>query len=213
MVSGSIFEGMDGFRGATGWLFPGRDVRPRGDPRDLTLSSTPGRLLVWLLEQGGGVTCPSGRAGARARRAIGTNSATLSQAVKELLGRRLIERDANARRTFRLALTGAGRPAAEKLLQAVGSVLPVHPDTAGHHFEEMAKALDLRTPSGKSYSLHSLRHFRATHLYNRSKDWVQVARYLGHTSPAITMDLYANNVVVPTQALLADAAVSFNDDI
>jgi len=68
------------------------------------------------------------------------------------------------------------------------------------------------TASGDRYTLHSLRHFRATHLYNRSKDWVQVARYLGHTSPAITMELYANNVVQPTQALLADAAVSFQDE-
>lgn len=70
----------------------------------------------------------------------------------------------------------------------------------------MLSGLGLRSPSGKPYTLHSLRHYRATHLYNRSKDWVQVARYLGHTSPAITMELYANNVVQPTQELLADAA-------
>lgn len=80
----------------------------------------------------------------------------------------------------------------------------------GHRFNHLVRRLGLHARSGAPYTLHSLRHFRATHLYNASKDWVQVAKYLGHTSPVITMELYANNVVQPTQALLADSAVGFH---
>ncbi len=210
LVSRSLFEGFGAFDGTEGWLFPGRDVVPRRDG-ELSIKSSAGRLLVWLCDSGGRVECSSGRAGARARAAIGINSASLSQAIKELLARGLIEREANARRTFMLGLMRPGRELAQKLLDgSMDADLPVHPDSMGHRFEEMIDQLGLRTPTGKLYTLHSLRHFRATHLYNRSKDWVQVARYLGHTSPAITMDLYANNVVVPTQALLADAAVELS---
>lgn len=206
----SLFLGLDAFDGASGWLFPGRDVRPRRDPAQLTPSSTGGRLLVWLLDQGGDASCPSGRTGARARRAIGTNSATFSQASRWLADRGFLRRETNARRTFRLALTECGREEAESLAERTDADLPIHPDTAGHRFEAMLSGLGLRSPSGKPYTLHSLRHYRATHLYNRSKDWVQVARYLGHTSPAITMELYANNVVQPTQELLADAAAELS---
>lgn len=182
LVHRSLFEGLDAFDGASGWLFPGRDVRPRKDPEALTSSSTSGRLLLWLVTQGGELQSHSGRAGAAARR------------------------------TFRISLTARGADLAARLSAEDDPLLPVHPDTVGHHFEEMVERLELRTASGEPYTLHSLRHFRATHLYNKSKDWVQVARYLGHTSPAITMELYANNVVQPTQALLADAAVSLNTD-
>lgn len=207
----SLFEGLDAFDGATGWLFPGRDVRPRKDPEAITPSSTAGRLILWLAEEGGDVASPSGTAGAEARRAIGTNSATFSQVSRWLEARGLIERETNARRTFRLKLTPSGAEFARGLADEDTTELPVHPDTVGHRFEEMVERLGLRSVSGRSYTLHSLRHYRATHLYNRSKDWVQVARYLGHTSPAITMELYANNVVQPTQALLADAAVLFGE--
>jgi integrase len=186
-------------------------VRPRRNADEITLGSTAGRLIVWLADCGGLVECPSGRAGADARRAIGTNSATLSQAVGELTRRGLLDRDANARRTFRLELTATGRDLARTLCEQPDLTdLPVHPDTMGHRFEALSERLGLRAASGSVYTLHSLRHYRATHLYNRSKDWVQVARYLGHTSPAITMDLYANNVVHTTQALLADAAVDLD---
>lgn len=208
LVSRSLFEGLDAFAGAEGWLFRGRSVSLERDGV-FTSRSTPGRLLVWLLGQGGSVACTSGGAGARARRAIGTSSATFSQTVGVLLSRGLIARDANARRTFRLELTETGVGTARKLVGDSADDLPVHPDTVGHRFESMVEGIGLRSRSGRLYTLHSLRHYRATHLYNRSKDWVQVARYLGHTSPAITMDLYANNVVMPTQQLLADAAVSF----
>jgi integrase len=206
LVHPSLFEGLWYFDGETGWLFPGRDVSLRKDG-SMPVRSTPGRLLVHLLDHGGEIACPQGRAGSDARRAIGTNSATFSTTCRLLEREGLVVRDVNARRTYRIALTTTGRVEAERLSQEDDVPFPVHPDTMGHRFEEMVEHLGLRGASGRPYSLHSLRHFRATHLYNASKDWVQVAKYLGHTSPAITMELYANNVVVPTQALLADSAV------
>lgn len=212
LVSASLFEGLEAFRDRTGWLFPGRPVRPRRDPHELTADSAAGRLLLWLDRMGGEVSCPSGRAGADARRAIGVNSATMSQTSRALAEDGYLERDVNARRTFRLALSSRGRETAASLAEEPETDLPVHPDTVGHRFQALVKRLGLRAPSGKPYTLHSLRHFRATHQYNRSKDWVQVARYMGHTSPSITMDLYANNVVERTQTLLADAAVLVVDE-
>lgn len=206
----SLFAGLDAFADAAGWLFPGRIVLPRREDTELTRHSSAGRLLLWLRERGGSAHCPSGRIGADARRDIGVNSATFSQVIRELLSRGYIERHANARRTFSLALTDSGSQAASELASTPDEVdLPWHPDTAGHRFEAMIARLGLHDATGRPYTLHSLRHFRATHLYNRSKDWVQVAKYLGHTSPAITMELYANNVVSETQVTLARSAVRF----
>jgi integrase len=91
-------------------------------------------------------------------------------------------------------------------MQPIDEGMPLHPDSASHRFADMMRVLDMRAPSGRSFGLHSLRHFVATHQYDRTKDWVQVAKYMGHTSPAIAMDLYANNVVEHTQTLLADIA-------
>ena len=211
LVHRSLFEGMWDFDGRSGWLFPGRDVRLRKPGEPLSSSSTAGRLLVWLLHQGGEASCPRGRIGADARRAIGTNSATFSQVSQQLESRGYLVRETNPRRTFRLSLTPTGLEEAQRLSLQDDVELPVHPTTMGHRFQAMASRLGIAATSGASFTLHSLRHFRATHLYNASKDWVQVAKYLGHTSPAITMELYANNVVQPTQALLADAAIRFDD--
>jgi DNA-binding MarR family transcriptional regulator len=145
-----------------------------------------------------------------ARRAIRVNSATCSQVVRVILAGGYIEREANARRTFRLALTDRGHKAAAELFADDDEVdLPWRPDTAGHRFGAMIARLGLQDAKGRRYTRHSLRHFRTTHLYNRSKDWVQVAKYLGHTSPAITVELYANNVVEDAQAVLAREAVRF----
>lgn len=211
LVHRSLFEGLWHLDGEAGWVFPGRDVAVRKDGR-ATARSTVGRLLVHLLDEGGELTCPDGRAGAEARRAIGTNSATFSTTCRELEAGGLIVRDVGARRTYRIALTAAGLEEAERIAEEDDVPFPVHPETMGHRFKEMLEHLDIRSASGQPYTLHSLRHFRATHLYNASKDWVQVAKYLGHTSPVITMELYANNVVTPTQALLADSAVASPTD-
>jgi integrase len=208
VVERSVFEGLHWFAGKTGWLFPGRAVRPRRRPDEITRDSSAGRLLHWLDHHGGEVSDKSGRAGADARRAIGVNSSTLSQVCGALLRSGHIERDANARRTFRLALTNLGREAVHDLRALPPEDdHPLHPNSAGARFREMLDRLGIQAPDSRRYGLHSLRHFRATHFFNASRDWVQVAQYLGHTSPAITMELYTNNVVQPTQELLADSAV------
>lgn len=207
LVDRSLYDGLGYFDGKEGWLFGGRDVLPRRDTAELTPTSTAGRLVLLLDERGGELSCSRGRAGAEARRAIGTNSATMSEVSRSLEAAGYIERDTNARRTFRLSLTARGRDAAAELADVEVTSKPVHPDTASHRFAELIDRLGLQGESGRPYTLHSLRHFRATYLYNVTKDWVQVARYLGHASPAITMDLYANNVVETTQLDLARAAV------
>jgi integrase len=61
---------------------------------------------------------------------------------------------------------------------------------------------------GRHYGLHSLRHFVATQLYNQSKDWVQVAKFMGHRDPGITMKLYANHVVEAGQRELGALAAA-----
>jgi hypothetical protein len=110
LVHRSLFEGMDCLRGCEGWIFRGRTVRPRRAAEEITTASSAGPLLLWLASQGGEVCCPAGTAGATARRVLGVNSSTLSQVTKALLAPGHIERDANARRTFRLALTDTATP-------------------------------------------------------------------------------------------------------
>lgn len=73
-------------------------------------------------------------------------------------------------------------------------------------FKALMQRLDM------PYTPHSLRHFVATHMYNRNRDWVQLARFLGHTHPSVTMGLYANHVVEASQLALADAAMDLFDD-
>jgi integrase len=70
-----------------------------------------------------------------------------------------------------------------------------HVYTASHRFGRMVRCLGLLSENGRHYGLHSLRHFVATQLYNQSKDWVQVAKFMGHRDPGITMKLYANHVI------------------
>jgi integrase len=66
---------------------------------------------------------------------------------------------------------------------------PWHPDWPGHRFQSLMRRLDL------PYTLHSLRHFVATQLLARGLPVTQVARFLGHRDPSVTMDLYANHLV------------------
>ena len=202
-----LFEGLEWFEGQTGWIFPGKVVRREGD--GIAPSSATGRLLILLDEEGGAIERKDGTAGSYARREIGTNSATFSEIARNLEQRGFITRRTNARRTFEIALTEAGKAEAQRLADTDEEIAPVHPDTMGHRFAKMVLDLGIRTEKGGLYSLHSLRHYRATHLYNATHDWVQVSKYLGHTSPIITMELYANNVVESTQADLAAAAARF----
>ncbi|MGH2685046.1 MAG: tyrosine-type recombinase/integrase, partial [Actinomycetota bacterium] len=99
-------------------------------------------------------------------------------------------------------------PLRRERLAARGEEKCWHVYTASRRFGRMVRRLGLVSENGRYYGLHSLRHFVATRLYNESKDWVQVARFLGHRDPGITMKLYANHVVEPGQrelgALAAD---------
>jgi integrase len=83
-----------------------------------------------------------------------------------------------------------------------------HVYTASRRFGRTVRRIGLVSENGRHYGLHSLRHFVATQLYNQSKDWVQVARFMGHRDPGITIKLYANHVVEAGQrelgALAAD---------
>jgi integrase len=86
---------------------------------------------------------------------------------------------------------------------------PWHPKSAGHMFARMMTRLGLvARDTGKSFTLHSLRHYVATALYNQSHDWVQVAKFLGHKNPTITMRLYANHVVEDSQRRLGEIAAA-----
>jgi integrase len=83
-----------------------------------------------------------------------------------------------------------------------GSEKPWHPDWPGHRFARLAEGLDL------PYRLHALRHFVATQLLARGLPVTQVARYLGHRDPSVTMNLYANHLVDDVQRALGAAAAS-----
>lgn len=84
-----------------------------------------------------------------------------------------------------------------------------NPSSASHRFARMMRDVGIvARDTGKPYSLHGLRHYVATMLYNRSHDWVQVARFLGHKDPAITIRLYANHVVDESQQRLGELAAA-----
>jgi integrase len=79
---------------------------------------------------------------------------------------------------------------------------PWHPDWPGHRFSRLTRSL------GLPYTLHSLRHFVATQLLARGLPVTQVAQFMGHKDPSVTLDLYANHVVDDVQRLMGEAAAS-----
>lgn len=79
---------------------------------------------------------------------------------------------------------------------------PWHPDWPGHRFQALMRRLDL------PYTLHSLRHFVATQLLARGLPVTQVAQFLGHRDPSVTMNLYANHLVDDVQRTMGEAAAS-----
>ncbi|MGH2661376.1 MAG: tyrosine-type recombinase/integrase [Actinomycetota bacterium] len=97
-------------------------------------------------------------------------------------------------------------PVRRRELQRRGEEKCWHVYTASRHFGRMIRRLGLLSDNARPYGLHSLRHFVATQLYNQSKDWVQVAKFLGHRDPGITMRLYANHVVEAGQRELGAIA-------
>lgn len=86
--------------------------------------------------------------------------------------------------------------------QRRGRAAPWHPDWPGHRFSRLARRLEL------PYTLHSLRHFVATQLLARGLPVTQVAQFMGHKDPSVTLDLYANHVVDDVQRAMGEAAVS-----
>lgn len=99
-------------------------------------------------------------------------------------------------------------PARRRELQRRGEEKCWHVYTASRRFGRMIRRLGLLSENGRYYGLHSLRHFVATQLYNQSKDWVQVAKFMGHRDPTITMKLYANHVVESGQRELGALAAA-----
>jgi integrase len=83
-----------------------------------------------------------------------------------------------------------------------GKAGPWHPDWPGHRFQSLARRLEL------PYTLHSLRHFVATQLLARGLPVTQVAQFMGHKDPSVTLDLYANHIVDDVQRMMGEAAVS-----
>jgi integrase len=79
---------------------------------------------------------------------------------------------------------------------------PWHPDWPGHRFQRLTRSLEL------PYTLHSLRHFVATQLLTRGLPVTQVAQFMGHKDPSVTLDLYANHIVDDVQRMMGEAAVS-----
>jgi integrase len=99
-------------------------------------------------------------------------------------------------------------PVRRRELERRGEEKCWHVLTASHRFGRMIRRLGLMSENGRPYGLHSLRHFVATQLYNQSKDWVQVAKFMGHRDPSITMKLYANHVVEAGQRELGALAAT-----
>lgn len=82
------------------------------------------------------------------------------------------------------------------------NVGPWHPDWPGHRLQRLAQRLEL------PYTLHSFRHFVATQLLVRGLPVTQVAQFMGHKDPSVTLDLYANHIVDDVQRMMGEAAVS-----
>jgi integrase len=99
-------------------------------------------------------------------------------------------------------------PARRRELERRGEEKCWHVYTASRRFGRTVRRLGLVSEHGRPYGLHSLRHFVATQLYNQSKDWVQVAKFMGHRDPGITMKLYANHVVEAGQRELGELAAA-----
>lgn len=82
------------------------------------------------------------------------------------------------------------------------------PTAACRKFRLTVDRTGLVGESGHRYTLHALRHYVATTLYHRCHDWVQLQKFLGHKSPIITMQLYANHLIEKGQRDLGAAAAA-----
>lgn len=204
-MNAEFFAKLDPHR-RRGWLFPRGYNCPYATDDVVTPQSTAGRLLALLDERGGALLCPDGGAGTKAARLLGLGRYSAGPLIRWLDAEGYIDRESTHNRTFELRLTDKGRTAVGSWQERTDDGLPVFPTTMDAKFNALMRRLDM------PYTPHSLRHFVATHMYNRNRDWVQLARFLGHTHPSVTMGLYANHVVEASQLALADAAMDLFDD-
>jgi integrase len=200
VVGADFFDRLEPFRRERGWLFPRAYNCPYENASGISPQSTAGRLLALLDAHGGSMARPDGRAGTKAAMALGLGRYSLSPAIRYLANLKLVATTSKPRHIYEIALTPNGRQAIAGWTAADGDDLPWFATTASQKFRELMRELDL------AYGLHSLRHFVATHLYNRMRDWVQLAKFLGHANPSVTMDLYSNHVVEVSQIALGQAA-------
>jgi integrase len=63
---------------------------------------------------------------------------------------------------------------------------PQRPNSFGSTWSKLARELGLAVP------FHGLRHTHASQLIDMGVDVVTIARRLGHSSPAITLQIYAH---------------------
>jgi integrase len=85
----------------------------------------------------------------------------------------------------RLAL-GQGRPGAGDLVFPAWDGTPQSPNMFGVYWGRLAKQL------GLGVSFHALRHTHASWLIHLGLDVVTISKRLGHSSPAITLQVYAH---------------------
>jgi integrase len=86
----------------------------------------------------------------------------------------------------RRLLLGQGRPGDNDLVFPAWDGSPWLPNSFGTAWSELSGALGLRV------SFHALRHTHASYLIDLGIDPVTISKRLGHSSPAITLGIYAH---------------------
>lgn len=85
---------------------------------------------------------------------------------------------------------------------------PVNPDNMTHSFTALSRFNGWKGAAGRRLTLHDLRHTTATVLISNGADVKTVQSVLGHSSAAITLDMYASadsGAKKKAAALLGDA--------
>jgi integrase len=86
----------------------------------------------------------------------------------------------------RRLMLGLGKLTGEDLLFPRWDGSPQSPDTFGRAWSRLAKELSIKV------SFHGLRHTHASMLIDHGVDVVTISKRLGHSSPAITLQVYAH---------------------
>ena len=82
---------------------------------------------------------------------------------------------------------GLGRAKPDGLIFATWDGSPLHPDRVSQNWLNNTAAA-----TGRSITLHSLRHHFASNLIASGVDILAVSRQLGHASPTITLSVYGH---------------------